>query len=59
VGRGAGRERPPHGLNPQLSGERSEDEGLFVRQHAYWREAMQAALETERRTAGQMLEAAE
>ncbi|KGJ14160.1 Rieske 2Fe-2S domain-containing protein [Paracoccus sanguinis] len=47
------------GLNPQLSGERSEDEGLFVRQHAYWREAMQSALETERRTAGQMLEAAE
>ncbi|KGJ21295.1 Rieske 2Fe-2S domain-containing protein [Paracoccus sanguinis] len=47
------------GLNPQLSGERSEDEGLFVRQHAYWREAMQSALETERRSAGQMLEAAE
>lgn len=47
------------GLNPQLSGERSEDEGLFVRQHAYWRETMQSALETERRSAGQMLEAAE
>ena len=44
------------GLNPQLSGERSEDEGLFVRQHAYWQETMQAALDAERNT---RLEAAE
>src|SRR5690606_4965866 len=26
------------GLQPLLSGERSEDEGLFVRQHEYWAE---------------------
>ena len=35
------------GLNPILSGERSEDEGLFVRQHAYWAETMARALEAE------------
>ncbi|WP_138472777.1 Rieske 2Fe-2S domain-containing protein [Poseidonocella sp. HB161398] len=38
------------GLTPQLSGERSEDEGLFVRQHAYWVETMKKALAEE--TAG-------
>jgi benzoate/toluate 1,2-dioxygenase alpha subunit len=32
------------GLQPLLSGERSEDEGLFVRQHEYWAEALTAAL---------------
>jgi benzoate/toluate 1,2-dioxygenase alpha subunit len=32
------------GLQPLLSGERSEDEGLFVRQHEYWAEALKAAL---------------
>ncbi|MDO5647510.1 Rieske 2Fe-2S domain-containing protein [Paracoccus sp. (in: a-proteobacteria)] len=37
------------GLNPQLSGERSEDEGLFVRQHAYWQQVMLAALDDERK----------
>ena len=36
------------GLNPQLSGERSEDEGLFVRQHAYWADAMRSALAREK-----------
>lgn len=36
------------GLNPLLSGERSEDEGLFVRQHDYWAKAMRAALATEK-----------
>ncbi|MBD9527545.1 Rieske 2Fe-2S domain-containing protein [Paracoccus sp. PAR01] len=35
------------GLNPLLSGERSEDEGLFVRQHAFWAETMQKALASE------------
>ena len=33
------------GLTPILSGERSEDEGLFVRQHEYWAQALCAALE--------------
>ncbi|WP_369977086.1 Rieske 2Fe-2S domain-containing protein [Xanthomonas bundabergensis] len=36
------------GLAPLLSGERSEDEGLFVRQHAYWAAAMREALAQER-----------
>ncbi|MCJ2141581.1 Rieske 2Fe-2S domain-containing protein [Methylobacterium sp. E-066] len=33
------------GLEPKLSGTRSEDEGLFVRQHAYWAETLLKALE--------------
>ncbi len=33
------------GMNPLLSSERSEDEGLFVRQHAYWAETLLAALD--------------
>ncbi|MBB5878771.1 Rieske 2Fe-2S domain-containing protein [Xanthomonas sp. 3498] len=36
------------GLKPLLSGERSEDEGLFVRQHAYWAQAMRAAIARDR-----------
>jgi benzoate/toluate 1,2-dioxygenase alpha subunit len=36
------------GLNPVISGERSEDEGLFVCQHAYWVRTMRDALERER-----------
>lgn len=36
------------GLKPLLSGERSEDEGLFVRQHEYWAQAMRQALRKER-----------
>lgn len=32
------------GLEPLLSGERSEDEGLFVRQHEYWAEALKAGI---------------
>ncbi|HWK46605.1 MAG TPA: benzoate 1,2-dioxygenase large subunit [Stellaceae bacterium] len=32
------------GLKPRLSGRRTEDEGLFVVQHQYWRHAMQRAL---------------
>jgi benzoate/toluate 1,2-dioxygenase alpha subunit len=35
------------GLNPLLSGERSEDEGLFVRQHEYWAKVMRDALAAE------------
>ena len=33
------------GLQPILSGERSEDEGLFVRQHEYWARTLRSALE--------------
>ncbi len=32
------------GMKPLISGERSEDEGLFVCQHAYWAKVMRAAL---------------
>lgn len=39
------------GLQPLLSGERSEDEGLFVRQHEYWAEALKAALLNEEEAA--------
>lgn len=35
------------GLNPLVSGERSEDEGLFVVQHEYWMQIMREALRTE------------
>jgi benzoate/toluate 1,2-dioxygenase alpha subunit len=35
------------GLNPLISGERSEDEGLFVVQHEYWRQVMREALRKE------------
>ncbi|WCT74132.1 Rieske 2Fe-2S domain-containing protein [Sphingomonas naphthae] len=33
------------GLEPALSGDRSEDEGLFVRQHEYWAQALIAAID--------------
>ena len=33
------------GLEPTLSGKRSEDEGLFVRQHEYWAQTLIAALD--------------
>lgn len=48
------------GLNPVLSGERSEDEGLFVVQHEYWAKAMRAALAAEKagQKAGEKGEAA-
>ncbi|WP_404994863.1 Rieske 2Fe-2S domain-containing protein [Cupriavidus pauculus] len=36
------------GLNPLISGERSEDEGLFVVQHEYWMRVMRDALRKER-----------
>ncbi|ROO24174.1 Rieske 2Fe-2S domain-containing protein [Salinisphaera orenii] len=36
------------GLEPILSGPRTEDEGLFVKQHAFWAERMQQALDAER-----------
>ena len=36
------------GLRPLLSGERSEDEGLFVRQHEYWAKVMRDALSAEK-----------
>jgi benzoate/toluate 1,2-dioxygenase alpha subunit len=35
------------GLNPLISGERSEDEGLFVVQHEYWLRVMREALRKE------------
>jgi benzoate/toluate 1,2-dioxygenase alpha subunit len=35
------------GLKPVISGERSEDEGLFVVQHEYWVNVMRDALKQE------------
>ncbi|CAG4897474.1 Rieske 2Fe-2S domain-containing protein [Paraburkholderia gardini] len=35
------------GLKPRISGERSEDEGLFVCQHEYWVDVMRDALQKE------------
>jgi len=37
------------GLEPLLSGTRSEDEGIFVRQHEYWAQALIAGVEREAR----------
>lgn len=36
------------GLNPLISGDRSEDEGLFVCQHDYWAKVMRDALAAEK-----------
>jgi benzoate/toluate 1,2-dioxygenase alpha subunit len=35
------------GLDPLMSGVKTEDEGLFVVQHSYWREAMEKAVADE------------
>ncbi|KQX25619.1 MULTISPECIES: Rieske 2Fe-2S domain-containing protein [unclassified Sphingomonas] len=40
------------GLAPLLSGERSEDEGLFVRQHHYWAQALREGLIRDGHAAG-------
>ncbi|MBU3032179.1 Rieske 2Fe-2S domain-containing protein [Paracoccus marinaquae] len=37
------------GLKPLISGERSEDEGLFVVQHEYWARVMRDALASEKK----------
>ena len=36
------------GLNPELSGVKAEDEGLYVMQHKYWLEAMDKAIAAEK-----------
>lgn len=46
------------GMNPLLSSERSEDEGLFVRQHEHWARMMLAGLDRDDAEL-QLLEAAE
>ena len=35
-------------MNPLISGERSEDEGLFVVQHEYWARVMRDAVASEK-----------
>jgi benzoate/toluate 1,2-dioxygenase alpha subunit len=45
------------GMNPLLSSERSEDEGLFVRQHEFWAQIMLDGMAREAVTP--MMEAAE
>lgn len=47
------------GLDPILSGARTEDEGLFVIQHSQWTERMHAAIEAERQTVVPVAHAAE
>ncbi|MGE0283011.1 MAG: benzoate 1,2-dioxygenase large subunit [Rhizobiaceae bacterium] len=47
------------GLDPILSGARTEDEGLFVIQHSQWTERMRAAINAERETVVPMAQAAE
>jgi benzoate/toluate 1,2-dioxygenase alpha subunit len=39
------------GLAPELSGLKTEDEGLYVVQHQYWLEAMKKAAEAEQKGA--------
>jgi benzoate/toluate 1,2-dioxygenase alpha subunit len=39
------------GLNPLMSGVKTEDEGLFVVQHTYWLETMKKAVAAEERKA--------
>ena len=46
------------GMNPLLSSERSEDEGLFVRQHEFWAQTMLDGMVKEA-GAAPMMEAAE
>ncbi|KAA6435394.1 benzoate 1,2-dioxygenase large subunit [Rufibacter glacialis] len=40
-------------LQPKMSGAKTEDEGLFVLQHQYWLQTMQAALDQEQANANQ------
>ncbi len=40
------------GLNPIMSGPRTEDEGLFPIQHKYWAETMKRAVATELQSQG-------
>lgn len=47
------------GINPILSGARTEDEGLFVIQHSNWQERMNQAIAKERETAPDATLAAE
>ena len=46
------------GLKPLLSGDRSEDEGLFVRQHEHWAAALVAGLKREKAPALELGEVA-
>jgi benzoate/toluate 1,2-dioxygenase alpha subunit len=45
-------------MNPLLSSERSEDEGLFVRQHEFWAKIMLDGMAKDA-SAAPMMEAAE
>ncbi|WP_413998598.1 Rieske 2Fe-2S domain-containing protein [Flavobacterium sp. W1B] len=38
------------GINPKLSGIKSEDEGLFLMQHEYWQSALKKAIAEEEKT---------
>ena len=39
------------GLNPLMSGVKTEDEGLYVAQHSYWLEQMKKAVAAEQQAA--------
>lgn len=45
--KGANEEAQKIGLKPILSGVRTEDEGLYTVQHAYWRDVIKQAIENE------------
>jgi benzoate/toluate 1,2-dioxygenase alpha subunit len=49
--KGAGRERRQDRPRAELSGVKTEDEGLYVVQHQYWLEAMKKAAEAEQKGA--------
>jgi len=40
------------GLNPELSGVKTEDEGLYIGQHEYWLQAMKKAFQAEQANGG-------
>ena len=40
------------GLKPELSGIKTEDEGLYITQHHAWLERMKKAIETEQANGG-------
>ena len=44
---GADEDATTLGLNPVSSGVKTEDEGLFIVQHGYWKKALQQGLEIE------------
>lgn len=57
--RGADEDAQAIGMKPLLSGAKTEDEGLFVIQHGYWRDALVAGLRKDAAAAAALKVAAE